>query len=263
MHPVLPPVLMPGDFFIQRVRERMNINNLSTSFSRTWFVLLLFASLSPAQAGENEIRQMFESKFPNKGKVEHVIKTPYSGLYEVLIGDQLIYVDEQGKYLFDGSVIEVKSRTNITEHRLSELLAVDFNRLPLDSAIKRVKGNGKRKLALFTDPNCEYCKRLEKELSNVSDVTLYLFLIPIFPHSEEIVRNVHCAKDPVHAWDDWMLNGVAPPHADCKTSIDKLVELGKKLRIKTTPNLIFINGKRAAGYLSAEELEARFNEAGQ
>lgn len=238
------------------------MKNLSTSFLHTWFALLLFASLSPAQADENEIRQMLESKFPNKGNIEHVIKTSYSGLYEVLVGDQLIYVDEHGKYLFDGSVIEVNSRTNITEHRISELLAVDFNRLPFDSALKKVKGNGKRKLALFTDPNCEYCKRLEKELTKVSDVTLYLFLIPIFPGSEEIVRNVHCAKDPVHAWDDWMLNGVAPPHADCETSTDKVVALGKKLRIRLTPNLVFANGKRAPGYLSAEELEERFNEVG-
>lgn len=240
----------------------MNMKNLFTSFMHTWLTLFLFASLPPAQAGEKEIRQVFESKFPSKGKVEHVIKTPYSGLYEVLIGDQLIYADERGEYLFDGSVIEVKSRTNVTEQRHSEIIAVDFSKLPLDFAIKKVKGNGKRKLALFTDPNCTYCKSLEKELTKVSDVTLYLFLIPIFPGSEEIERNVYCAKDPVHVWDDWMLNGVAPPHADCKTSIDKVAELGKKLRIKTTPNVIFADGKRATGYLSAEELEERFKGVG-
>lgn len=239
------------------------MKNLSPSFLHTCFSLLLLTSLSPAQAGEKEIRQMFESKFPNKGRIEHVIKTPYSGLYEVRIGDQLVYVDEQGKYLFDGSVIEVESRTNITDQRHSELVAVDFKSLPFDSAIKRVKGSGKRKLALFTDPNCEYCKRLEKEFIKVSDVTLYIFLIPIFPHSEEIVRNVHCASDPLHAWDDWMLNGVAPPHADCETSTDKVVKLGKKLRIYGTPNLIFANGKRTSGYLSAKELEEHFNEVGQ
>lgn len=226
-----------------------------TPCSQMWLALILFASLSSAHAGENEIRLMLQSKFPNKGSIEHVIKTPYSGLYEILIGDQLIYADEQGQYLFDGSVIEVKSRSNLTEQRHSQLIAIDFDKLPVDFAVKKVKGNGKRKLALFTDPNCEYCKRLEKELTKVSDITLYLFLYPIFPGSDEIVRNVYCAKDPAMAWDDWMLNGIAPASASCKTFTEKVVALGKKLRINTTPNLILANGMRAPGYLSAEELE--------
>ncbi|MBF0290756.1 MAG: DsbC family protein [Nitrospinae bacterium] len=227
---------------------------------QAWLALFLFALPYPAQAGENEIRQMLESKFPNKGKIEHIIKTPYSGLYEILIGDQLIYADERGEYLFDGSVIEVKSRANITEERHSKLIRVDFDNLPFDLAVKKVKGNGKRKLALFTDPNCEYCKRLEKELTKVSDITLYIFLYPIFQGSDEIVRNVSCSKDPVNAWDDLMLNGIAPASAVCKTFTDKVLALGKKLRMKGTPNLIFANGMRAPGYLSVEELEKSLNE---
>ena len=223
--------------------------------------LLFFALPSSAQAGENEIRQMLQGKYPDKGKIEHIVKTPYSGLYEILIGDQLIYSDEQGQYLFDGSVIEVKSRVNLTEQRHSQLIAVDFDNLPLDLAVKKVKGDGKRRLALFTDPNCEYCKRLEKELTKVSDITLYLFLYPIFHGSDEIVRNVRCANDPVKAWDDLMLTGIAPASASCKTSTDKVLALGKKLRLKGTPNLIFANGMRSPGYLSVEELEKGLNEA--
>lgn len=238
----------------------MNIKNLFTSFMYMWLILLSFASLTPAQAGENEIRLMLQSKFPNKGNIEHIVKTPYSGLYEILMGGQLIYSDEQGEYLFDGSVIEVKSRSNLTEQRHSQLIAIDFDKLPLDLAVKKVKGNGKRKLVLFTDPNCEYCKRLEKELTKVSDITLYLFLYPIFPGSDEIVRNVHCANDPVKAWDDWMLNGIAPASASCKTFTEKVVALGKKLRITTTPNLILANGMRAPGYASVEELEGYLKE---
>lgn len=228
---------------------------------KNWLSLFLFAWLSSAQAGESEIRLMLQSKFPNKGNIEHIIKTPYSGLYEILIGDQLIYSDEQGEYLFDGSVIEVKTRTNLTEQRHSQLIAVDFDKLPFDLAVKKVKGNGKRKLALFTDPNCEFCKRLEKELTKVSDITLYLFLYPIFENSGETVRNVYCAKDPVKAWDDLMLNGIAPASASCKTFTDKVLALGKKMRLKGTPNLIFANGIRAPGYLSVEELEKHLNEA--
>ena len=239
------------------------MKKFTVSFLQTWLALFLFASLSPAQAGENEIRMMLQSKFPNKGKIEHIVKTPYSGLYEILIGDQLIYADERGEYLFDGSVIEVKSRTNITEERHSQLISVDFDKLPLDLAVKKVKGNGKRKLAIFTDPNCAYCKRLEKELTKVSDITLYLFLYPIFHDSDEIVRNVLCAKDPFNVWDDLMLNGITPASVSCETSTDKVVALGKKLHIKGTPNLIFTNGIRVPGYLSVEELEKRLNEVGK
>lgn len=224
-----------------------------------WLAVLLIAVLSSAQAGENEIRQSLQSKFPNMGNLEHIVKTPYAGLYEVILGDQLVYTDEQGQYLFDGSVIEVNSLGNITEQRRQQLFAIDFDKLPLDLAIKKVKGSGKRKMAYFTDPNCGYCKRLEKELTKVSDVTLYLFLYPIFQGSDEIVRNVHCAKDPVKAWDDLMLNGIAPASASCKTATEKVLALGKKQRVTGTPNLIFGNGMNAPGFLPAEELEKRLN----
>ncbi len=224
-----------------------------------WLALFLFALLSSAQAGENEIRLSLQSKFPEMGNIEHIVKTSYAGLYEILIGDQLLYTDEQGQYLFDGNVIEVKSRNNLSEQRRQQLFAIDFDKLPLDLAVKKVKGNGKRKMAYFTDPNCGYCKKLEKELAKVSDVTLYLFLYPIFQGSDEIVRNVHCAQDPVKAWDDLMLNGIAPASASCKTSTEKVLALGKKQHVNGTPNLIFGNGMQAPGYLPAEELEKHLN----
>ena len=224
--------------------------------------LFLFTLLSSAHAGENEIRQSLQSKFSNIGKLEHVVKTPYAGLYEIIIGDQLLYTDEQGQYLFDGSVIEVKSRSDLTEQRRRQLFAIEFDKLPLDLAVKRVKGNGKRRLAYFTDPNCGFCKRLESELSKIDNVTLYLFLYPIFQGSDETVRNVHCAKDPVKAWIDLMLNGIMPAGASCKTPTDKVLALGKKLRVTGTPNLIFGDGMQVPGYLPAEELEKRLGEAG-
>src|SRR3989338_4850797 len=227
------------------------------------FALFLLIWLSSAQAGENEIRQSLQSKLPNVGKLEHIVKTPYAGLYEVIVNDRLLYTDEQGQYLFDGSVIDVKSRRNITEERSRLLFAIEFDKLPLDLAVKKVKGNGKRKMAQFTDPNCGYCKRLERELSKVDNVTIYSFLYPIFQGSGEIVRNVHCAKDPVKAWDDLMLNGIAPASASCKTPIDKVLALGKKLRVTGTPNLIFGDGMQVPGYLPAEELEKRLGEAGK
>ena len=228
-----------------------------------WFALFCLAWLSCAQAGENEIRQSLQSRFPNVGRIEHIVKTPYAGLYEVVINDQLLYADAQGQYLFEGSVIDVKSRRDLTEERRRQLFALDFDKLPLDLAVKKVKGNGKRRLAYFTDPNCGFCKRLEKELSKVSDVTLYLFLYPIFQGSDEVVRNVYCARDPVKAWDDLMLSGIVPASASCKVPTDKVLALGRKLRVSGTPNLIFGDGMQVPGYLPAEELEKRLGEAGK
>jgi len=223
--------------------------------------LLLLTACSTAHAGEAEIRQSLQSKFQNIGKLEHIVKTPYSGLYEVVVGEQLLYTDEQGQYLFDGNIIDVKSRTDLSEQRRHQLFAIDFDKLPLELAVKKVKGNGSRKLAYFTDPNCGYCKKLEKELAKVNNATLYLFMYPIFPGSEEIVRNVRCAKDPVKAWDDLMLKNIMPVDASCKTQTDKVVALGKKLRVNGTPNLVFSDGRQVPGYLPAEELEKHLSQA--
>jgi thiol:disulfide interchange protein DsbC len=222
--------------------------------------LFLFTLLSSAHAGENEIRKSLQSKFPGIGKIEHIVKTPYAGLYEVIIDDQLLYTDAQGEYLFEGNVIESKSRRNLSDERRRVLFAIDFDKLPLELAVKKVKGNGKRKLAIFTDPNCSYCKRLEKELSRVTDVTLYRFMYPIFPGSDEIVRNVLCSKDSNKAWEDWMLSEIAPAKAICDTQTEKVMALGQKLRVNGTPNLIFGNGIQSPGFLPLEELEKNLNE---
>lgn len=222
--------------------------------------LFLFFAIPAAHAGDNEIRQSLQSRFPSIGKIEHIVKTPYSGLYEVIINNELLYTDAQGQYLFDGSVIDVKNRRNVTEERRRQLLAIDFDQLPLDLALKKVKGNGKRRLAYFTDPSCGFCKRLERELGKINDVTLYLFLYPVLG-SDEIVRNVYCSKDPVKAWDDLMMGGIMPAHATCNSPIDKIMALAKKHHVEGTPNLIFGDGMQIPGYMPAEQLEKRLNEA--
>ena len=227
---------------------------------KTLITLFLFTLLSSAYAGENEIRKSLQSKFPGIGKIEHIVKTPYSGMYEVVIDDQLLYTDAQGEYLFEGSIIEAKSHRDLSGERRKVLFAIDFNNLPLELAIKKVKGNGKRKLAIFTDPNCSFCRRLEKELSGISDVTLYFFLYPIFPGSDEIVRNVLCSKNQIKAWDDWMLSEISPVKAVCTTQTEQVMALGQKLHVNGTPNLIFGNGIQAPGYLPAEELEKNLNQ---
>ena len=222
--------------------------------------LFLFTLLSSAHAGENEIRKSLQSKFPGIGKIEHIVKTPYASLYEIVIEDQLYYIDAQGEYLFEGNIIETKSRKDLSGERRRVLFAIDFDKLPLELAVKKVKGNGKRKMAIFTDPNCSYCKRLEKELSVVNDVTLYFFLYPIFPGSDEIVRNVLCAKNPIKAWDDWMLSEITPVKATCDTQTEQVLALGQKLHVNGTPNLIFANGIQSPGLLSLEELEKNLDQ---
>lgn len=236
------------------------MKNISVLGLSKWIIPFVFILLSSAHAGEQEIRKSLQSKFPNIGSIDHIVKTPYAGLYEIVIGDQLLYTDAQGEYVFEGSVIEVKSHRDLSEERRRVLFAIDFDKLPLELAVKKVKGNGKRKLAIFTDPNCSYCRKLEKELSGISDVTLYFFMYPIFPGSAEIVRNVLCSKNPVKAWDDWMLSEIVPATAVCTTRTEEVMALGQKLHVTGTPNLIFGNGIQAPGYLPAEVLEKNLNE---
>lgn len=226
-------------------------------------VLFLLNLMPTAHAGEKEIRKSMQSRFPNIGKLEHIVKTPYSGLYEIIVDDQLYYIDDKGQYLFQGSVIDTKTRRDLTEDRRGKLFAIDVSKLPLELAMKEVKGNGKRTLIQFTDPNCSFCKRLEKELSKVTDVTIYSFLYPIFPGSDEMVRNVLCSKNPVKTWNSWMLNGTTPANASCDTpQTEKVKALGRSLRVNGTPNIIFGSGVQVPGYLPAEELERNLNYAG-
>lgn len=225
-------------------------------------ILILFALMSSATAGEKEIRQLMQSNFPSMGKIDHIAKSGFLGLYEITTDGQLYYVDENAQYLIDGHIIETGTKRDLTEERKRKLFAIDFDKLPLDLAVKRVKGNGKRKMAYFTDPNCSFCKRLEKEIDKISDVTLYIYMYPIFPGSDELVRNVLCTKDPVKAWSDLMINGNVPASKNCETNTDKVVALGRKLRVNGTPNLIFANGTQTPGYLPAEELEKNLNASG-
>lgn len=218
-----------------------------------WLFLL---SISLAQAAETDTAsKLKETLSKNVGEVMQVNKSPIAGLYEVVTPDHIFYSDESGQYLIDGALFDLKTRRNLTDTRSRQLFAVDFNKLPFELAMKKVKGNGSRKLAYFTDPNCGFCKKLEHELSNVSDVTLYLFLYPIFEGSAEKVQAVWCSKDKVKAWDNLMLNGVQPAPGKCDVPTTKVMELGKKLKVNGTPALIFANGVINPGYMPATELE--------
>ncbi|MBI5659394.1 MAG: DsbC family protein [Nitrosomonadales bacterium] len=223
--------------------------------------LLLLASLfcSCAYASETRVKDMLQKNYPQIGKIEKVNKTSILGLYEIVTRDQLFYTDEKAQYLINGNIYELKTMRNLTEERARQLFTVDFNGLPFELAIKKVKGDGKRKMAYFSDPNCVYCKKLEHELRNMDNVTLYMFLYPLFQGSDEKVKAVWCSKDQVKAWDDLMLNNVQPLAGACEAPSAKVLELGRKLNLTGTPALIFADGVVVPGYVPAPELEKALN----
>lgn len=224
--------------------------------------LLLIASALHIQAQENVIRKNLPERLPNLPSIDEVSKTPMPGLFEVRIGSDVFYTDAQANFILQGSLFDVRQRRNLTEERVEKLSAIPFEQLPLKNAFTQVHGNGKRKLVVFADPNCGYCKRFEKDLQNLQDVTIYHLLYPILGEdSKAKSRNIWCAKDRVKTWNDWMLRGVTPPATQCDTAaIDANVEFGKKHRISGTPTLILTDGSRIAGAVPATQVDKMLND---
>ena len=219
---------------------------------------LMLGSTLAATAGEAEIRKNLPARLPQFPAIDEVTKSPVPGLYEVRVnGAQIFYTDEQGNYLLQGNLIDVKERRNLTEERIEKLSQVAFDKLPTKDAIKIVRGNGKRRLAVFADPNCGYCKQFERDLTKVDNVTIQLFLYPVLgPDSVVKSRNIWCAKDKAKAWTDWMLRGVTPETAECDTTaLTRNREFGQKYNITGTPTLIFSDGTRAPGAIPAAQVE--------
>ncbi|WP_313297773.1 DsbC family protein [Diaphorobacter sp.] len=213
-------------------------------------------------AQEAAIRKALGERIPQLQNIDEVVATPMKGLYEVRIGTDVFYTDASGNYLIQGELIDTKGRRNLTEDRINKLTAIDFNALPFADAFTMVRGNGKRKIAVFEDPNCGYCKRFEKDLQNVNDVTVYLFLYPILsPDSAEKSRNIWCAKDRVKEWEDHMLRDKVTPSASCDTAaIQRNLALGRKHKITGTPTIIFQDGTRVPGAISAQDVEKRLTQ---
>lgn len=218
-------------------------------------LLLFIACISIAYAGEAEIKNTLQARVPQIGLIKQVNKSAVPGLYEVITQDHLFYTDAKAQFLIDGAVYDLKSMRNLTEERSRKLFALDFSKLPLELAVKKVKGKGERKLAIFTDPNCGFCKKLEKELLQIDNITIYQFMYPVFPGSEEKVNAVWCSKDRVKAWDELMQNDIIPAAGNCETPTAKVKELGRQLRVNGTPALIFGDGTINPGYMPAAELE--------
>ena len=225
--------------------------------------LLIFIFSSVASADEASLKNSLTPYFPNE-KIKILKKIPSLQLYEITIGDQIFYVDEKAKYFFSGHLFDLKNEKNLTEERLQEIRSarkVDINSLPLEYAIQEVKGTGERKLVIFSDPNCGYCKRLEKELIHINNVTIYTFLYPILKGSKRISEAIWCSDDKLKSWNNFMLNGTTPTERNCETPIDELLKIGKQHGFNSTPTIIFANGKTVPGMISSEIIEKKLNES--
>ena len=233
---------------------------------RSISLLALAASLAwPVLAQEAVIRKNLAERLPDFPKIDEVTKTPIPGLWEVRIGSELLYTDEQGNHIIQGTLFDTKAKVNLTDKRIEKLTAIDFDDLPLKDAMVVKQGSGARKLAVFADPNCGYCKRFERDLLTVKDVTIYTFLYPVLgPDSNEKSRSIWCSKDAMKTWRAWMIDGVTPPKAMGKcdvTAIERNSAFGRKYRVNGTPAIVFEDGKRVPGAMPAAEVEKRLAEA--
>jgi thiol:disulfide interchange protein DsbC len=220
-------------------------------------VVAMFAAFAAGAQDAEKIRKNLTDRLPMMGKIDEVNKTPMPGLYEVRVGTDLYYADAEGNFVIHGSLIDAKQQRNLTEERQEKLLQVPFDALPVKDAFTVVRGNGKRKIAIFEDPNCPYCKHFERDLQKVDNVTVYMFLYPILgPDSDDKSRNLWCAKDRPGAWLDWMLRGKAAPEAKCDVAaVTRNVEFGRKYRLTGTPTMILPDGRRVPGAIPAQDIE--------
>ena len=235
-----------------------------TTRLRTSHCILALAAAAftcAAFADEAAIRKNLAERLPQFPPIDEVTKTPIPGVYEVRIGTDVLYTDAQGDHLIEGHLIDTRSRTNLTEARIAKLTAVDFKSLPLEDAIVWKQGSGARKIAVFADPNCGYCKRFERDLQQVKDVTVYTFLYAVLGQdSANKSRNIWCAKDSTKVWRDWMIDGSTPAAAMGKcdtTALQRNMALGRKHKMQGTPTIVFEDGTRVPGALNAQQVEQR------
>jgi thiol:disulfide interchange protein DsbC len=227
----------------------------------------LMASCVGAQNSvEANIKKAIEPRLGG-AKIESIKETPYAGLYELRVAGDILYTDKKGEYLIIGHVYDAKSTRDLTRERIDDINKVKFSDLPLNDAIKQVKGDGKRVIAIFEDPNCGYCKKLRQTaLKDLDNVTIYTFMYNILaPDSFTKSANIWCSPDRAKAWDDWMINGkpAAAAPASCQTPNEKVLALGQKLHITGTPSIFFADGSRIPGAVDLPTLEKKLESVKQ
>ncbi len=222
------------------------------------------AKSDPAAKELAAVKQALALKFPG-APISNVSKSPYFGLYEAQLDDRVLYTDGKVNYVIVGSVYDTGTRTNLTEQRMKRMNRLVWDTLPLELAMKKVKGDGSRKLAIFSDADCPYCKRLEAEMKGLDNVTIYTFLFPIdqlHPDSARKSAMIWCAPDRIKAWDEWFASGTLPDNkGDCATPIAKTALLGQKYHVNATPTLVFADGSVTPGALPLDQIEEELKQA--
>ncbi|WP_310342637.1 DsbC family protein [Pelomonas aquatica] len=222
---------------------------------------MLLAACLPALANEAVIRKAIAERMPNAPKIDEVKPAAMPGLWEIRIGNEVRYTDATGTYLIEGELIDLKAKKNLTAERVAQINRVDFAALPFKDALVWKNGSGKRRIAVFADPNCGYCKRFEASLQELKDVTVYTFLIPILGgDSPEKTRAIWCAKDRTGAWLGWMLKSEQPPKAPAAcddAAIERNLALSRRIHVNGTPAILLEDGNRIPGAVGPAELEKR------
>ena len=235
--------------------------NTPTLLRRAALSLALAGAAAAALADEATIRKNLAERLPNFPKIDEVSKTPIPGLWEVRLGTDLVYTDDAGAYLIQGSIVDTKTRADLTQARIDKLTQIDMSTLPLKDAFLIKQGSGARKLVVFADPNCGYCKRLERDMLALKDVSIYTFLYPILgPDSNVKSKDIWCAKEPAKVWRAWMVDGVAIPKAgaDCDVAaLERNLKMGQKYRVQGTPAMVFEDGSRSPGAMPTAQIETR------
>ena len=223
-----------------------------------FFAAAIFSLSAIAQADIESVKKELAKKYPDVA-ADRITKAGYSDLYEIFTRGEIIYTDSKVSFLLLGTLVDASTRANVSEERLQKLTAINFNDLPLNQAIKLVRGNGTRKFAVFEDPNCGYCKKFEQDINTLDNITAYIYPYPILSdESGEKSRAIWCAPDRLKAWQDMMLRGKPPTtKGTCENPIEKNVALGQKLRITGTPLTIFEDGERMSGALPKDRIEAK------
>lgn len=253
---------MQFDSIVRRAGRVIALAGVSLTLSATAALAQQPAPKLTAEA--QSVKAKLEQRFPG-AQIANVAKTAILGLYEAQFEDKMIYTDATVKYVFVGSIYDTTSKTNLTEQKLRQLNRIPFDSLPLDLAFVRVKGDGSRKLAIFSDADCPFCAQLEKTLHDVDNVTIYTFLYPIdqlHPDAARKSKMIWCAADKVAAWNEFFVNGSLPDNpGDCPNPLVATSELGNKLRVTATPTLVFADGSMVPGALPRDRLEAEFQTA--
>jgi thiol:disulfide interchange protein DsbC len=220
------------------------------------------ASLPSADPAIESLRLALKNKYPTFPVPSSIARSSIPGVFEMLVGDQISYVDPTGTYfIFNGTMVELAKQRNITEERKGQLLKIDSSALSIADAVVRVKGKGTRKLYLFSDPMCPYCQKLEEEIAKLDDVTIYTFMMPlaIHPGAEVISQTVWCSIDQAGVWNRYMSTREDIPVRTCKNPVERNIELAKSLSVSSTPTMFSADGRRLTGATPVESLEKFLN----